>query len=203
MADAWAAYFWPRSHVLRNKLGEHDARALQLAEQRWSGRRGTEIACGKVRIARTYDAAHLRAIHRHLFQDVYAWAGRYRTVEMSKGVTDFADLAKIDRYLADAQRRIIAAPWAELDRDGFAEWAATVFAYLNHAHPFREGNGRAAKVFMGHVAEQSRFILDYDRVSPEEWNQASALSGPDRGRYPPVPDSLIPVFHRIAVDRES
>ncbi|WP_199176320.1 Fic family protein [Actinomyces qiguomingii] len=88
-----------------------------------------------------------------------------------------------------------------LDRDGFARAGAEVFAYLNQAHPFREGNGRTSKVFMKHVAERSRFTLDFSRVSPEVWNQANMLSGPDLGRYEPVPDSLVPIFRVIAQPR--
>lgn len=69
------------------------------------------------------------------------------------------------------------------------------------AHPFREGNGRTSKLFMQHVAEQSRFAFDYARVTPEVWNQGSALSGPDLYSYAPDPRSLVPVFDAITVDR--
>lgn len=58
-------------------------------------------------------------------------------------------------------------------------------------------------MFIEHVAEQSRFTLDFARVSPEAWNNASMLSGPDLGAYDPVPDSLLPIFERIAVERPS
>lgn len=56
---------------------------------------------------------------------------------------------------------------------------------------------------MAHVAERSRFVLDYSRVSPEQWNQASMLSRPDMLAYEPVPDSLVPVFEHIALERTS
>ena len=69
------------------------------------------------------------------------------------------------------------------------------------AHPFREGNGRASKLFMQHVAEQSRFAFDYARVTPDEWNQGSALSAPDLYAYAPDPRSLVPVFDAITVER--
>ncbi len=84
----------------------------------------------------------------------------------------------------------------------FVEQAAVVFAYLNQAHPFREGNGRTAKLFMDHVAAQSRFEFDYTRVSPQVWNQRSMLSGPDAYDYPPHPQWLVPVFEQITVNRE-
>src|SRR5690606_36987954 len=81
-------------------------RALEYVE---TTERQRELMAGEVAIAQTYDAAHVRAIHRHLFQDVYEWAGQYRTVNMAKGVgRGFADVTtgEIDRYLADVQRLV-------------------------------------------------------------------------------------------------
>ncbi|KSW29941.1 Fic family protein [Cellulomonas sp. B6] len=138
----------------------------------------------------------MRAIHRPLFQDVYAWAGEYRTVEMFKWVgRGFAEFrgGEVERYLGDVHRLVADTAWRKLDREQFGERAATVFAYLNQAHPFREGNGRTSKVFMEEVAEQSRFTLDFSRVAPDQWNQASMLSRPDLLAYEPVPNSLVPV----------
>ena len=68
--------------------------------------------------------------------------------------------------LIDAQYAATELRWGELDRERFGAAAALVFAYLNHAHPFRDGNGRATRVFMQHVAERSRFNLDFTRVDP-------------------------------------
>lgn len=208
--DSWESYFYPETidwtgqGTLRNKFDERDADVLHVKEYARAAVRQRELMAGTVDIARTYDAAHVRAIHRHLFQDVYEWAGEYRTVNMSKGPGHgFGDVqtGEVDRYLTDVSRLVRATEWGRLDHDQFAGRAAGVFAYLNQAHPFREGNGRTSKVFLEHVAERSRFTLDYDRVSPEVWNQASMLSGPDLNSYPPVPDSLVPVFRAIAQPR--
>jgi cell filamentation protein len=62
---------------------------------------------------------------------------------------------------------VVGTEWESLDRESFAARAAAVFALLNQAHPFREGNGRMSKVFMEQVAERSRFTLDFTRVTPE------------------------------------
>lgn len=99
--------------------------------------RQREILTGKVDIPRTYDAEHVRAIHRHLFQDVYAWAGELRTVGIQKGPRAFAEVrdGEIGRYLDDVHRLTTGTRWADLGRDEFAERAATVFAHLNQAHP--------------------------------------------------------------------
>lgn len=204
--DSWESYFYPPPDegTLRNLLDERDADALHVKEYGRAAVRQRELVSGEVAIARTYDAEHVRAIHRHLFQDVYEWAGEYRTVELFKGVgRGFAEVrsGEIERYLGDVHRLVTRAAWSELDREQFGEQAATVFAYLNQAHPFREGNGRTSKVFMEHVAQLSRFTLDFSRVTPEQWNQASMFSRPDLLAYEPVPDSLVPVFRHVAVER--
>ncbi len=168
--------------------------------------RAFDLTHGSVHLPRSYDADHVRAIHRYLFQDVYEWAGEFRSVNMAKGVgRGFGDVktGEVDQLLEDVRQRVIGTDWERLDRDTFAERAATVFAYLNQAHPFREGNGRTSKVFMEHVAEQSRFTFDFGRVTPEVWNQASHLSRPDMFSYAPDPASLVPVFRAIAAPRTS
>ena len=54
---------------------------------------------------RTFDAEHLRAIHRYLFQDVFEWAGHYRSMNMSKNMSSFADVhsGEVDQYLDDVK----------------------------------------------------------------------------------------------------
>lgn len=207
--STWESYFYPETYdpntrrgTLINKLGERDPIVLSMTEYGLTAGRQTELDRREILIPRSYDAEHLRAIHRHLFQDLYHWAGEYRTVDMFKGAVSRFPRADIDRYLGDAHRIIVETQWPSLDRTGFAMKAAEVFAYVNQAHPFREGNGRASKVFMAQVAELSSFRVIYDPevsgVTPKMWNEASMYSGPDLGSYAPVPDALVPVFHRLA-----
>ena len=73
-------YVIPGTHVLRNRLGITEARKLDRVERRLAGDRIVQGAP-----TGSFDLSHLRAIHRHLFQDVYDWAGELRTVEIFKG----------------------------------------------------------------------------------------------------------------------
>jgi cell filamentation protein len=203
--DPWEDYFWPDTKVLQNKLGERDASALWRSEYQYSQLRQGEIDRGEVLIPRTYDSAHLKAIHGHLFQDVYDWAGQYRTVNMHKDRLPFADIRQIDEILDTSSNMIGRIDWNGLNREQFVQASAHVFAQVNYAHPFREGNGRASIVFMSHVAERSRFVLDFDRLADpqqrEAWNDASGRSrsrGPGR---PLDPTPLQPVFARLAQPR--
>ncbi len=108
-AGSWDSYFYPPPdhRTLRNLFDEHDPAVLARLEYVETVERQRELAAGEVVIARTYNSEHLRAIHRHLFQDVYPWAGQYRTVNISKGGGgNFADVTtgEIDRYLSDVHR---------------------------------------------------------------------------------------------------
>lgn len=206
--DTWESYFYPPpdNATMRNVEGIRNSEELRRFEYGATAWRGRQLSANLFLIPRTYDADQLRAIHGHLFQDVYEWAGQFRTVEMAKGAgRGFAEVTtgEVDRYLSDVKQLVETTEWDGLDRDEFGERAAIVFAYLNQAHPFREGNGRTSKVFMEHVAERSRFILDYARVTPAVWNQASMLSRPDMFAYAPEPGSLVPVFRAITVERTS
>jgi cell filamentation protein len=190
---------------MRNLFDERDRAVLRAREYIESGGRWQELKADPTLVDHTFDSAHVRAIHKHLFQDVYEWAGEYRTQNMQKQGTmrSFADVrtGEVDRYLADVHRLVEGTEWGGLDRNEFATAAANVFAHLNQAHPFREGNGRSSKVLMEHLAMRSRFELHFDRVEPAWWNNASEFSRPDLDKYEPVPDSLVPVFKVMAVER--
>ena len=90
--------------VLRNRLGIRVARTLDAAERQFVAQRLLEVVpTGE------FDLAHLKAIHRHLFQDVYDWAGELRTVEIAKGDSRFQPRRFIKAGMADIHRRIVAA----------------------------------------------------------------------------------------------
>ena len=207
--ESWEDYFYPETYdsargygTLRNKLGIRDATELRRQEYALVFSRQAELHTAPNLLGRTYDVAHVRAIHRYLFQDVYEWAGEFRTVDMAKGTGVFAhwDTGIQDR-LEDVHYIIQEIQWKHLDYESFSASSALVFAYLNAAHPFREGNGRSSKVFMQHVAEQSRFQFDFTQIDPRLWNHASALSVPVSPSFEPNPRPLIGVFQAATIDR--
>ncbi|MFD1716051.1 Fic/DOC family protein [Amnibacterium flavum] len=212
--STWPSYFYPDTiqadgtGTLINRLNERDQDRLTWIEHRAAGERSRQLFAGEVQIPRTFDGEHLRSVHRHLFQDVYEWAGDYRAVNMTKGDDrrHFANPrnGELPRYLDDMYRIIATTDWAALDQRDFGTRTARVFAFLNQAHPFREGNGRTAKVFLAHLAEQSHFDLDFRRVLPGHWNTASQLSRPtEKTSYEPNPSPLVPVFQSLAVARDT
>lgn len=202
--ERWNSYVWePGGDVLRNKWGIRDQLALHTREHRETDLRAKGIARGRVEIPRTYDGEHLRAIHAHLFGNVYDWAGEYRTVGMAKGNSAFAEPEHIGLYVGYARRVVEETPWVELGGDAFAEASARVFGYLNHAHPFREGNGRTSRIFMAHVAEHSAFRYRFGPVDHDTWNTASRLSAPADPYGEPDPRPLVPVFRAATIERDA
>jgi cell filamentation protein len=144
-------YLIPGSSVLRNKLGFTDADALEQIERRLVVQRIREgIPSGG------FDLGHLQAIHRHLFQDVYAWAGELRTVEIAKGGSQFQFRQFIETGMADVHRRLEQADFLR-GRSGaeFAEAAGRIIGDVNYVHPFREGNGRAQLQYLEQLAAQA------------------------------------------------
>lgn len=194
---AWSDYFWPGTSVLRNKLDVTDPEVLRAAEYEVAAIRHTQIDRGLAPIPETYDAAHLRAAHGWLFQDVYSWAGQYRDVPIAK-LTEFAPVDRIDECLTNASDAIAGTDWQQVTDDEFADRAAEVFGWLNYAHPFRDGNGRAARVFMDAVAHKAGRWLDYSAIGSDVWVQRAAFSVPDLDQDRPQHEWLTPVFATIA-----
>ena len=99
MSEADDPYVYPGTSILRNRLGITDPEFLDKQERSLvvlRVRRGVPRG--------NFDLTHLRAIHRHLFQDIYDWAGELRTVEISKGAQQFQFRQFIQTGMADFRR---------------------------------------------------------------------------------------------------
>lgn len=119
-----------------------------------------------------FDIQHLKAIHRHLFQDVYDWAGEERTVSISKGKTLFCN----PRFIADTVTDILGKLAKEnhlkgLPPEDFVDRVAYYILELNVAHPFREGNGRTTRYFLSLIAQNAGFEVDVEQLK-EGWTDA-------------------------------
>lgn len=162
----------PDCTVLRNRLDIGDAAALDAAERELVVMRLLEpVPEGD------FDLDHLKAIHRHLFQDVYAWAGEVRTVEIAKGPSRFQLRRYIPVGMADVHRRIVAAGYFRgSGPDGFADGAGPVLGDVNHVHPFREGNGRTQLQYLKQLAAHAGHDIDLTRLDRTAWLDASRRS---------------------------
>ncbi|WP_245582391.1 Fic/DOC family protein [Neorhizobium lilium] len=121
-----------------------------------------------------FDLKHLRAIHRHLFQDVYDWAGDVRTVEISKGGSQFQFRQYIETGMADVHRRLAGSDFMRgLDRPAFAAKVAAIIGDVNYVHPFREGNGRTQLQYLKQLSVKAGHPLDLTKIDAVKWIDAS------------------------------
>lgn len=165
-------YVYPGSAVLKNKYDIRDDTTLSKLEYGLTHNRYIEL-CEK-NIRGRFDLGHLQAIHAHLFQDLYDWAGKLRTVNISKDTSIFA----LHGFIEKSATALFSGMAAEgiprpMSTDTFAERAAYYFSELNAIHPFREGNGRAQRVFFDQLAKECGQILKWEKVSTQEFMAAS------------------------------
>ncbi|MEA2906502.1 MAG: cell filamentation protein [Alphaproteobacteria bacterium] len=165
-------YVYPGTKTLRNCLGITDARELDRIERRLVTDRIAEGAPSGI-----FDLLHFCAIHRHLFQDVYDWAGQLRTVEINKGGHQFQFRQYIQTGMGDVHRRLRAARFLRgLSPAEFAREAAVIIGDVNYVHPFREGNGRTQAQYLQQLAAQAGYDIDLTRIQPKSWIEASKAS---------------------------
>jgi cell filamentation protein len=179
--------------VLKNRFGATTHDQLQRLEAPLVAARYTQIEAG-LGPNGNFDAEHLRAIHRHLFQDVYEWAGHSRdevvTLSdgtfatepfMHKGDTTFMAGPAIPSALDEVGRSLREAEYLRgLPREEFAQRAAAIMVQINGIHAFREGNGRTQRVFMEQLARQAGHALEFSVVSQERMIEAS-IAANERG----------------------
>jgi cell filamentation protein len=155
-------YFYPDTTVLRNLRDIRDEKALEAFEVEVSTLRAEQpLPDGE------FDAAHYCALHHHLFQDVYQWAGQYRTVRIAKGDSIFCYPENVPGQM-DALFATIEGGEHFRGRtpDEFVAVLARFLAELNAIHPFREGNGRTQLAFvglMGHEFDQPLRLENVDQ----------------------------------------
>lgn len=144
-------YCYAGTDTLINKLNIRESYVLTAFEAEMTAARAEEpLPLGRL------SATHYRNVHHHLFQDVYSWAGRYRTTRISKGSSMFCYPENIPseiqkRFMQLKKQRFLR----ELSLRDFGAQAAHLLTEINAIHPFRDGNGRTQLTFMTLLADQA------------------------------------------------
>ncbi|MFL6844211.1 MAG: Fic/DOC family protein [Allosphingosinicella sp.] len=165
-------YCYKGTSVLKNVRGFRDQAALDRFEALSFALRSEEpLPAGQLSVR------HYFAVHRHLFQDVYRWAGKPRTIRISKGGNPFC----YPEHLGSELKRLFS--WLRKEKylrernpEIFTSQLAHFLAELNANHPFREGNGRAQNAFALILSHQARHPLRMDALDPATFNQAMIAS---------------------------
>ena len=187
-------YLDPRTGLFRNRLGLTDRAELATAEKRLTTARIGQLR--QRRLPGNYDLDHLRVFHWTIFQDVYPWAGQLRTVLIVKAGASFCLPHQIVDTAADVFGRLAAAHHLRgRDRDAFLDGLTALLAEVNALHPFREGNGRTQRAFLGQLARDAGYRLRWEHVDRDA-NIDAARAAAD-GDLAPMRALLDPVVERV------
>jgi cell filamentation protein len=150
-------YTDPQSGVLRNLADLTDPEALIFFESVAVSKRIQELYVYPIK---TTGVESLFAIHKHLFQDIYLWAGKKRTVEISKNGKQFFPTSHFDNAFKFINTLIIDYKnIKKTNKIQLAEKLAEILDTVNYLHPFREGNGRAQREFIRLLALEKGLVL--------------------------------------------
>jgi len=152
------SYTDPKTGLLRNLQDITDPDVLLFVESGAVTKRLQELYEQPIKL-RGIDS--LFKIHRHLFQDIYVWAGKRRTVEISKAGKQFFPTSHFDnafRYIDQLISEVKKIP--NNNKSLLAEKLAEILDNLNYLHPFREGNGRTQREFLRLLALEKGLTLN-------------------------------------------
>ena len=170
-----SVYCYKGTNVLVNKMNIKDPIALKNYETSVIGLK--LMALSKRGITGKFDVSHFVSIHKFLFEDIYPFAGLFRTENIAKDYFQFAEWEYIESELTRLLSELKSENFlANLTKEKFAERLAYYWAELNVLHPFREGNGRTTREFLRQLSLKNGYILNLHKISPQKLFNASIKS---------------------------
>ena len=168
-------YCYPDSNVLINKLNIKDNKKLEKAEKMIVLAKLYDLRQNK--LVGNFDKDHFINIHKYLFEDLYPFAGKFRTENIAKDSFSFAEWEFIDSELDRLLLKLKEENFLnDLNKEDMAKKLAYYRSELNVLHPFREGNGRTIREFIRELAYKNGYILDYSKTGSEEMLEAMMKS---------------------------
>ena len=179
MSDLYEArnsiYCYKNSDVLINKLDIKDNKRLEEFERKivlaklYELRQNNQIG--------NFDIEHFVGIHKFLFEDIYPFAGLFRTENIAKGNFSFAEWEYIEDELKKLLNQLKEENYLQnLDRNTFIKRLSYYMAELNVLHPFREGNGRTIREFIRQLAYKNGYVLNLKNINPKDMLHACIRS---------------------------
>lgn len=145
-------YVYPGTDTLKNILGIQNKNLLDDAEANYVSLRLRELA--EHPLSGDYGVSHFAKMHKYIFQDIYGWAGEFRTINIEKeepalgGLSiEYSDRAEIEDDLAETLRKMNSRSWADLTHDDRMKCFSEDLAAIWKVHAFREGNTRLVITF--------------------------------------------------------
>ena len=156
--DPEFSYTDPETNLLRNLQGITDADVLLFVESSAVTKRLQELYEYPLIVK---GVITLFEIHQHLFQDLYSWAGKKRTVEISKDGKQFFPTSFFDNAFQYIDQLILEyKSIPKINKRAVADKLAEILDHVNYLHPFREGNGRSQREFLRLLAFEKGYLLN-------------------------------------------
>jgi cell filamentation protein len=188
--------YYPKSHILLNKLDLTNEIDLQEAENQLL-EQCVKYFSGKTQSITSFNSSLICKIHQVFLSKLYQWAGKYRTVDISKGNTRFAVPKFIPKLMTDFDKHLAKEDYLfNLDAGKFIERLAYYKCELLAIHPFREGNGRTIRLFCDLLAIKNGYrFFEYPttRTFIKKYIAAS-ISGVVKADYKPMQSILKKCF---------
>jgi len=126
----------------------------------------------------------LEKIHKHLFQDIFEWAGKIRLVDIKKNTPDsdfFLPVSMIEKASSFVTKELIDEKLLRhLKKDAFINRLAYFYDQVNYIHPFREGNGRTQRILFDVIARQAKYKINWLKVTGLQNDEASRVAAKSR-----------------------
>lgn len=156
---------YPGTHVFINLLGLQTEKDLKAKEAPITQLRTGELHKYPDLVLRTFDLPHLKAIHKHLFQDIYDWAGETRSYSMRLGGNVFTPHDEIVKYAGVIAQLIAGDDFLRgCSVDDACQKLAKYLGLINKLHPFPDGNGRTQRIFLSQLAYGVGLGLDWEKA---------------------------------------
>ena len=154
--------------VLKNKLDITSQIELNKIEEKLSKEKAIKLYdTGKINQIKAGTFSGLKQIHKYLFEDIYDFAGKMRDVNISKGSFRFASVM----YLAQSLKHIDKMPQSTFDE------IVEKYVEMNIAHPFREGNDRATRIWLDLIFKKElQQVVDWNKIDKDDYLSAMERS---------------------------
>ncbi|HEF9418266.1 TPA: Fic family protein [Campylobacter coli] len=161
--------------ITDNKLGIKDEKLFDKESRKYTSQRIDELITSPIK--GNFDYQHLKNIHKHIFQDVFHWAGKDRMEVGLHGnfgkyapngtITNFVPGKELDKYSKIIFDELAKNNYLKNSKDlnHFAKNLAKFMGEINALHPFREGNGRTQRIFLNELAKNAGYKLDLNLIS--------------------------------------
>lgn len=183
-----AEYVDAEQTVLVNKLGVTKLDELHLLEEEALAN-AYESLLGEVRVDTPLTCDLIRYIHERVFGELYEWAGRWRTVNISKPGVTWPPPAYLDENMQEFEQRVLRRRPASAcqESDAFCKAVAEIQGEFLVIHPFREGNARTIKLLSDLLAAQTgRPLLAYDQNDAGRQRYIAAANQAFKRNYSPL-----------------